>query len=272
MQKFQERLNYLLNGRKITPFIRVLGFSRGVTEHINKGSVPGSEVLIAICRTENVSLNWLLEDIGAPFLIDTCDSDSELAEHLEAHINIEGSIINLIHDGPRLVVELSHPVEYLHKDKPVKFMYREYLTGPVGNATRNLLLDKYQQNPDRWQESYLNSEYLDVLRIGFLGPFSLYGDKKIPGKLEPLSLDTKDDLIRILDACYEPEPAGEVSMDLMRAVITQVDETAMIENIILSVDQRARTYTSAYRHAQRKGLAPKDLDSSNILSLLEVLK
>ncbi|WP_422134971.1 hypothetical protein [Endozoicomonas sp. ALD040] len=271
--EFSERISAILHGRKLYPWAQALNISSGIARRIGQNVIPGSEILTAICRTENVSLNWLLDGRGNPYLIDRCDSDEVLAEQLAHHFEDCAYKVHLIHDGSDLVIELSEKAQLEYKGKCVDYVEYEYLTGSLGEKTRKILLEQYKLDPNQWFDALLEPNSVQKLQKGVMGPFQLYGDDKIPGYLAPVWIETSGVLEKLLDNCTQfVRSLGEIDTQLMRAVITLVEETEMLEATTLSVDQRARIYTTAYRHAERKGLTARELDSSYILSLIEVIK
>ena len=270
--KFTDRIEKVLGGRKLYPWASALHVSNTAANRMKQGVIPGSEILSAICRTENVSLSWLVEGKGNPFIVTTYKSDKELAAELSRHFEDAHYSVALIYDGQELVVELSEASSLSYKNKWIDFIDYQYLSAPLGEQTRRLLLTEYAVRAAHWQECYLDPERMNQLQKGELGPFHLYGNAKILGKTEKFSIDTEDDLLRILDACQQPATAtGEISIPLMRSVIKMVRQLAEDEGEVLDLDDEARIVAAAYKHAVKKKLSPNDLDPDAIQGMLDIL-
>ena len=79
-QNFIERLAQVLAERKPTPWGERLGFNKSTVSRIFSGVVPGSEILNAIMRYENISLSWLLSGKGDQFLIERVQTPAEFSD------------------------------------------------------------------------------------------------------------------------------------------------------------------------------------------------
>ena len=258
---------------------------------MNKNNIPGSEILTAIMRKENVCLTWLVSGEGKKYNVDMHESDAEFAEKLKMH-DIVGNKWNVavVFDKTRLVVCLASPTTYIYKDKHIDYITHEVLTGPVGFETQDVLLDCFERTKQiqdkqtsHWWFSNVDSKQLDPLIHGRIGPIAAFGDGTEFGqkiKVTPLlpvaRLDGELELMfRALRLNIEEEPDAQsedvASKELMQAVIALVEQTAQIEDIELSIEQKAKIYTAVYRHAQKKGMNHTQLDPVLATSLLDVL-
>lgn len=291
MNNFKDRLLLVLCGRKLYPWAASLGISRGAAESMNKGNVPGSEILTAIMRKENVCLSWLVSGEGKRYSVDIHDSDVEFAEKLKMH-DIVGNKWNVavVFDKSRLVVCLASATTYIYKDKQIDYITHEVLTGPVGFETQNMLLDCFERTKQiqdepksHWWFSGVETKYLNLLIQGQIGPIAAFGDglefgQKI--KVAPmLPLRRLDDEMEHMfeglrlntEEKVDAQSEDVTSKELMQAVITLVEQTAQIEDIQLSIEQKAKVYTAVYRHAKKKGMDHKQLDPVLVTSVLDVL-
>lgn len=272
--KFSERINLILNGRKLYPWANALHISNGVTNRFAQDIIPGSEILTTIMRKENVSLNWLADGKGKPFYISIQNSDESMAQELSMHLEDFPYTINLIHDSSHLVIELSEPAQSKYKGKAIDYVRYEHITGSAGAKTRNRLLEQYEQFRSGWNETTIDTPDMERLRKGWMGPYELYGDEKQKGIASSWPINTKEHLLNVLNP-FTKQPGdddnGLVKSLLMRAVIEMVERIAESENIQLTVEQKARVYTTAYRHAAKAKLAPDDLDPNTINSIIEML-
>lgn len=93
--------------------------------------MPGSEKLIPIIKAENLSISWLLEGKGSPFLVNSCPTDDEGYALLD-ELYAEAWTTYLITDGHQISIVLTRPGEYLVKDKPYPYTLVEVLAGNFG--------------------------------------------------------------------------------------------------------------------------------------------
>jgi hypothetical protein len=68
-KSFEERLEVVLGDRKIHPWGKSLGMTRGTIQRLKEGSFPDPEKLMPACRVENLSLSWLLFGLGTPYIV-----------------------------------------------------------------------------------------------------------------------------------------------------------------------------------------------------------
>ena len=291
MNNFKDRLLSVLCGRKLYPWAASLGISRGAAESMNKGNIPGSEILTAIRRKENVCLTWLVSGEGKRYSVDMHDSDAEFAEKLKMH-DIVGNKWNIavIFDKTRLVVCLASPTTYIYKNKQIDYITYEVITGPVGFETQDVLLDCFERTKQiqyepksHWWFSIVDSKQLNLLIQGHIGSIAAFGDgpkfgqkikvapmlpiARLDGELEPMFRKLRLNIEEEADAQSE----NVASKELMQAVITLVEQTAQIEDIELSIEQKAKVYTAVYRHAQKKGMNHNQLDPDLAASVLDVI-
>lgn len=286
MNSFRERLEFLLCGRKIHPWAASLGVSKGAAENMSKGNIPGPEILNAIMCKENISLSWLIDGKGAPYLIDLCSSETEFAATLKMHFTDFHWDVMLVHDGFRIVVMLSKPAEYDYKGKIINYHLYELITGPFGLQVSEYLKSFHEKQAfargdlihgsfNEWGESKIDKESLTKIIKGQLGPNQMYGDNdKLDAAFQWSYINSPEPVIREIELNYQNQAsrkATDISKELLRAVISLVEETAQDEQIELDIESKAKVYTSVYRHALRNKLSSKDLSKSNILGILEVL-
>ena len=285
MENFRDRLEFILSGRKIHPWAASLGVSKGAAENMWKGNAPGPEILNAIMLKENINLSWFLSGEGSPFMVRRCETDAEFADTIRNYdvVNNQWRLL-LCTDGSRLLIFLSRPQTYQYKEKNIEYHAFEVITGPVGALIHQALLDAYDKTISApkevatitWSAAQLGFSELSKLIQGEVGPIQAFGDgKKVKPIISTHYVDGPDAIIRKIIINNEASSTAnysEVRTELMRAIIRLVEQTAEDESISLSIEDKAKIYTSLYRHAERRGVSSKDLDRSNILSILEVIK
>lgn len=135
-QSLYDRLVLVLCDRKIYPWAQSIGISKGTVDSIkSKGGMPGAEVLRAINRCENVSLEWLLDGRGNPFYVTACASDEDARNVLHELLGPETWEATLVSDGDRYAFVLTQPGAFLVKDQEIRYTIMEVITGAIGPKT-----------------------------------------------------------------------------------------------------------------------------------------
>lgn len=75
----RERIDLVLRGRKPYQWGESVRLNKGAIGRLLKGQFPDPETLVPMCRIENLSLTWLLDGLGAPYLVSYPVSDQEAA-------------------------------------------------------------------------------------------------------------------------------------------------------------------------------------------------
>lgn len=70
----------MLRGRVASRWADWVGISQGTLSRLRKGALPDPEKLTAACRAENLSLTWLLDGIGSPYLTVPTAGTADAAE------------------------------------------------------------------------------------------------------------------------------------------------------------------------------------------------
>lgn len=178
---FISRLLFILGERDRYPWGEALGLTRGTINRISSGHVPGPEILGSVTRSENVSLSWLLEGIGVPYLVSRCQSDAEACALLTQHLNDEpGWAIYLIACEPDFVIVLTNPCQIVSGSKTVDYSCVEIISG-AGPETVRAALDARKSNPVR--RLSISSKDLQRLSAGWMGNLELFGWRDTPGIL-----------------------------------------------------------------------------------------
>ncbi len=257
------RLKDVLGGRKATPWGKKMGLNATTISGIFSGKQPGAEILRCIAKTENLSVTWLLEGKGAPYLVDACPSAEVFADRVAAHI--EDQIWNEVHllNAPNgLTVIFCGPAQYDYKGTSVQYQTVEIVTGPVSEA----LIEHLEQSPlPTWKYS-LQEGSAEQIASGQVGTFGLFGDGRSEGILD-WPHGNRDTELSIWDLIPQeaPKEAPPIDTRLMRAVIELVDNILVEEGIELDIPTRARVITAAYRSAEKKG----EVDPITISAVIE---
>lgn len=84
-----DRLRQVLDGRSPWKWGESVLLSAGTIGRLLKGSLPDPEKLVPAIRIENLSLTWLVDGLGTPFLTVTPQSDSEAASWINSNMEDE---------------------------------------------------------------------------------------------------------------------------------------------------------------------------------------
>ncbi len=172
---FSARLKLVLGNRKPTPWSENLLIPSGTMSRMFKGDgvPPTYETLAKITRTENVSLSWLIEGVGSPYLIALVPDDAELTGEVETRLQEEPSWrIDVLTDGQLLIVVLSQPAQIVEKRGNIEYIAVDVFGGVVAPKVMDMLA-RYGQRVTmkKWPRERL----IPGLRLG-LGTFQLLGD------------------------------------------------------------------------------------------------
>jgi len=139
---YLSRMDIVLGDRKKYPFGFSMGFSRGTINRLFSMEMAGNiDTFMAMRHAENLSLDWLLNGIGAPYvtrLTSTDNTTAELITHLFEGEPMDWQATVLTDQITNLVI-LSQPAIYVVGKRTLDYTRLEVLTGPVGEGTLELL-------------------------------------------------------------------------------------------------------------------------------------
>lgn len=239
---FNDRLEFVLDGRKLTPWGKSLGLSNSVLGVMSQGTAPGPDHLKVIASAENVSLNFLLTGEGSPFVVNTPP----------ASLDPESEVFLLSFGGMRAIVTLASACHTFERSgKAIEFQKLTVFRG-IGFDTSTLDNPRYFQFPA-----------IAELLAGKLSKHALIGKQK-------------DGLLYLARPTLEPwtaAPSGIIDQELMRAVLVLIEKQSTgHENGALTSEQKARIISSTYAHAIRRGLTASDLNSDLINPIVDAVR
>lgn len=168
MNDFFSRMQRIADGRAITTWANSLGWNNATMGRVKKGHIPGPDLLTPLCRIENVSLNWLLEGRGTPYLVYPCADDDDAAQYLDTLLIDEPSwALYWLSDGLRHAVVLTQPAGLGEGDKRINYTAVEIVVGPLGAQTRQ----RAAQHDPQWIQ--LPPARLYQLETGQIGSHAL---------------------------------------------------------------------------------------------------
>ncbi|MBY7811401.1 helix-turn-helix domain-containing protein [Vibrio fluvialis] len=263
---FEERLNNVLDDRKQTPWGKSLGFTSASISHIfSGGRIPGPEFLQAICRAENVNLNWLLSGKGKPFNVTYLQSAEDFVVYVNTMLTDENWQVCVCSLSEQTVLVLTQPAQYEFKGKWIDYTLCEVLVGQ-GSEKLAWMLNHHQNERDTYSTPNLPSNILKKIARGELGTYALlhHPDYRLENWIQSTPKESLE---------YEPETSHStpISVSLMRSVVKLVDQCEKETKQNLDSDQKARVITAVYRQAEKLGLSEEEI-SSAIETSFDVLK
>ena len=150
---------------------------------MSQGIPPGQKILGIIQKLENVSLSWLVDGVGQPFLTRRAESDAEAARYLEALLVDEDWTVYLLTDRIRTALVLTQPAQIQHKDKRIPYRALEVITGPIGERTLEILNSR-----EEILRKEISTDTMDRIWAGEMGSWKLLGSKQSPGVIDGAEL------------------------------------------------------------------------------------
>ena len=213
-----DRIDTMLCGRKIHAWGKAIGLSRSVLQALKNGKLPGADKLGPIIRSENLSLSWLLEGIGKPYLINSCGSDEECSELITELLQEQWQRVYLLTDGAQVAAVLTQPGGYDYSGVNYLYTIVEVVCGVLGQQTLSII--QQQVAPQSLHYLRISSNAMRQLTRGQLGTYKLLNAPEALLKQTPSQED--DTGAAILEHVAEPATpyhgGGEVSSDELATI------------------------------------------------------
>ena len=135
---FRERLEFVAQERKLSPLMKSFGWAGGTIDRVlnDPAYIPGPQLLQTMARVENVSLDWAVDCVGAPFRTAHFPSDTEAAEYVTALRDETSWHATIYSDSTaRAVVVLSQPATVTFKRQRLRYTCIEVITGSIGKRS-----------------------------------------------------------------------------------------------------------------------------------------
>lgn len=166
--------------------------SDGAIGRLLKGSLPDPSKLIPAIRVENLSLNWLLDGHGAPFIVATLPSDAAAAELLDRVIGDEpdsGLLVAWCEQGFTVVVHT--PVIAEHAGKSYSYRQATIIGGAAPGPLTRAVVDRFAaRSHNTWRkvgpylavsQIYMPAPEWAALASGYMGNYALFGEGLVSG-------------------------------------------------------------------------------------------
>lgn len=206
-----KRLETLLNGRRKYPWGQAVTLSRGAIDKLFNGEILHHQLMGAITRAENVSLSWLTEGRGSPYMVNRVSTDKEAADTIRDILEDEPgnwAIYRVMNkeDQRQSLVVLTQPGEYSyeHRGKRSTLTYKivEIISGPLGKRVYELLRNH------EYISVRMPYEKFEMLARGWIGNHDLFGDQGKEGLLSKCKI--LDRVAEDTAALYNTDqPSGE---------------------------------------------------------------
>ncbi|MBD0786707.1 transcriptional regulator [Vibrio sp. Y2-5] len=259
---FEERLNYVLQDRKQTPWGQSLGFTSTSISSMFKGHTPGPEFLQGIRRAENVNLNWLLTGEGAPYIVEHFHSADALSDYVCAMLHDEEWGIHIVSHIDKACIVLSQPGAYEFKGKLVNYRIVHVLVGPGDEVLKNVLEDCHTGgNPILVPE--LSEEQIQNIISGQIGTYHLF---QAENPVLPSQTELKLDNIQFTEATQKEH---SVNIATMRTVLRITTELEIKHEVELSIEQKARVIAVVYKQVSSLDLKLSILPDQAVIAAVE---
>ncbi len=168
---FESRLRTVLAERKQYAWGESIGATRGSTNRMFKGEIPGWEILVAICDIERTNLNWLLYGIGQPFIVRGCRKHEEVCiQALDELYQRHGDWrIHCITQGTHYCLGLTRQARRMTRDKEVEYTEVQLITDGGGHR----LLKRVEQTDQTVYRVPIPSDDFERLAQGKIGNIEL---------------------------------------------------------------------------------------------------
>ncbi|MCG6265336.1 transcriptional regulator [Vibrio vulnificus] len=262
---FEDRLSFLINDRKKTPWGKALGFTSPSITAMFSGHIPGQEFLQAIRRAENVNLNWLLTGEGKPFIVHHFRKADELVETVDAMLTDEDWTVYVCSLEKHTALVLTQMGQYEFKGKWIDYTLCEVLVGQ-GSEELAQALRKHLHQRNIYVLNNLADSALNQIAGGQLGTYSLLIHPD--SHLTNFSVKATPEMLQYSEEHSRSVP---ISIPLMRTVVNLVEQHQARTKQPLDGDQKARVITAVYRQAEKSELNDDEIQAV-IETSFDVLK
>lgn len=243
-EEFGARLQWLLSGRTITPWSKKLGLSAGTVKRMKDGHKPGSDILTALMRTENVSLNWIMEGKGLPFMLDVHTDQHAFMNMIRQHDSDADYTVYVSVDIERHLVAVifAQPASYEFKNHTIEYTQIEVLVGPWSQALRNDVVHGMLFVHSHLQFFTMTDLEWKTFTRGQFGTYALLGDENHRGIVERQVNESAA-------AFFTPPGVMQLAADMAVQTMTvdSQDKVALLEKMNLFAKQQDLRLTKTAR-------------------------
>ncbi len=201
---FSKRLEWLLAGRKVTPWAQSLGMSGSTIARLTagEGTPPSPDALVRILHAEAVSLSWLLAGVGEPFHVVRPESDAAAGELLAAELEDPGWNVSLVSDAKRNAIVLFQITETEHGKRHIRAMTSVVIACVVGENTSAVIANHAGRVVNVRQVSHA---VMHTIHAGYMGTWRLVSDPD--GVVRPSKEMTTNESLALMGSA---QPANDI--------------------------------------------------------------
>jgi hypothetical protein len=188
----RDRLNLILQGRKLTPWARSLGLSGGIINTLSDGKLPRAETLALIQRIENVSSSWLIDGSGSPFMTYIMVDELETENHLRMLLEEVSWNVYWITSFHRCAIVLQQPAQ-IETNITIDYNAVEIMIGPIDGSLLGLLYQYCEHYKRPIKELIADRATMNRFQRGDIGNYELFEE---PGLIHRLQSEEKKMLVQ----------------------------------------------------------------------------
>lgn len=188
IESVADRLKKVLDGRSPWIWGKRVQLNDGAIGRLLKNSLPDPERLIPAMHIENLSLNWLLDGMGSPYLHWSPLSDAEAAEAITRHLYADDNAEILIAHCSEGFTPVLHTTREAEVPKGGAYSYRAVTIvsgGVFGPCTLKALASASIKREGSKGPSVRSLDIPEagwrLLAHGYLGNYPLFGDETKEG-------------------------------------------------------------------------------------------
>lgn len=179
-----KRLERLLDGRSPWKWAEQVRLSSGAVSRMLKGSLPDPEKLVPAIYIENLSLSWLVDGIGHPFLVHSPVSEEEEARLVRQHMERDRAGELLVVYSPMGYTPVLHSLATGCDRSGREYSYRSVSIiggGSHGPALADAIIECSAERIDGQPAGRVRSLRMieagwQLLAWGEMGNYKLFGD------------------------------------------------------------------------------------------------
>jgi len=166
-----DRIDLILRGRRPYTWAKTVALSRGTMNRLLQGNLPDPEKLVPACRVENVSLTWLLDGAGAPYVVYIASSADDHATIAQQMLDDEPDLMPIVvTSGQKQHLAFVTTVRATNVDGTV-YQYRAVAMIGGASAAADLPAAMLQRYAREFRRIQLPDDDLRRFASGYMGAY-----------------------------------------------------------------------------------------------------